>query len=55
VLIYEAVGLLVPLAGGAVAYLLLRREFGPMRAVRDAGDGPDGGAGHPATTSMTVR
>jgi uncharacterized membrane protein YbhN (UPF0104 family) len=33
VLIYEAVGLLVPLTGGAVAYLLLRREFGPMRTV----------------------
>jgi uncharacterized membrane protein YbhN (UPF0104 family) len=40
VLIYEAVGLLVPLIGGSVAYLLLRREFGPMRAVQDAGDGP---------------
>jgi hypothetical protein len=54
-LIYEAVGLLVPLIGGAVAYLLLRREFGPMRTVREAGDGPDDGAGHPLTTSMTVR
>jgi uncharacterized membrane protein YbhN (UPF0104 family) len=42
VLIYEAVGLLVPLIGGAVAYLLLRREFGPMRTVRgDADGGPD--------------
>ncbi len=29
VLIYEAVGLLVPLTGGGVAYLILRREFGP--------------------------
>jgi hypothetical protein len=55
VLIYEAVGLLVPLIGGTVAYLLLRREFGPMSTVRDAGDGPDDGAGHVATTSMTVR
>jgi uncharacterized membrane protein YbhN (UPF0104 family) len=27
VLLYQAVGLLVPLIGGAVAYLLLRREF----------------------------
>jgi hypothetical protein len=55
VLIYEAVGLLVPLIGGAVAYLLLRREFGPMRTVEDAGDGPTDGAGHPVTTSATVR
>jgi uncharacterized membrane protein YbhN (UPF0104 family) len=54
VLIYGAVGLLVPLIGGAIAYLLLRREFGPMRTVRDSGDGPKDGAGHPATTSMTV-
>jgi uncharacterized membrane protein YbhN (UPF0104 family) len=55
VLIYEAVGLLVPLVGGAVAYLLLRREFGPMRTMRDAGEAPEGGTGHPVTTSMTVR
>jgi hypothetical protein len=67
VLIYEAAGLLVPLIGGAVAYLLLRREFRPMRTVRGAGDGPDEGAGHPGndkadertghpgTTSITVR
>ena len=27
VLIYQAVGLLVPLVGGGVAYLLLRREL----------------------------
>ena len=33
VLLYEAVGLLVPLIGGGVAYLLLRREFGPMRTL----------------------
>ena len=51
VLVYEAVGLLVPLIGGAIAYLLLRREFGPMRTVQDAGDGPDDGPGHAATTS----
>jgi uncharacterized membrane protein YbhN (UPF0104 family) len=55
VLIYEAVGLLVPLIGGAVAYLFLRREFGPIRTVRDPGDRPDDGAGHAVTTSMTVR
>jgi uncharacterized membrane protein YbhN (UPF0104 family) len=54
VLIYEAVGLLVPLIGGAVAYLLLRREFGPMRTAPATGDGADEGPGQPATTSTTV-
>jgi uncharacterized membrane protein YbhN (UPF0104 family) len=55
VLIYEAVGLLVPLTGGAVAYLLLRREFGPMRTVRGAGDERNDGGRDPATISTTVR
>jgi uncharacterized membrane protein YbhN (UPF0104 family) len=55
VLIYEAVGLLVPLIGGAVAYLLLRREFGPMKTVPGTEDEPDDGAGHLGTTSVTVR
>jgi hypothetical protein len=55
VLIYEAVGLLVPLTGGAVAYLLLRREFGPMTTVPGAGDEPSDGAADPKTTSTTVR
>jgi uncharacterized membrane protein YbhN (UPF0104 family) len=36
VLLYEAVGLIVPLIGGGLAYLFLRREFGPMKSVRDA-------------------
>jgi drug/metabolite transporter (DMT)-like permease len=54
VLIYESVGLLVPLIGGVVAYLLLRREFGPMRTVRDPGGGSDDGGGDPVTTRMTV-
>lgn len=36
VLLYEAVGLLVPLIGGGLAYLFLRREFGPMKTVDDA-------------------
>jgi uncharacterized membrane protein YbhN (UPF0104 family) len=35
VLLYQAVGLLVPLAGGALAYLQLRREFGPMRTLEE--------------------
>jgi uncharacterized membrane protein YbhN (UPF0104 family) len=30
VLLYEAIGLLVPLVGGGIAYLFLRREFGPL-------------------------
>jgi uncharacterized membrane protein YbhN (UPF0104 family) len=55
VLIYEAVGLLVPLIGGAFAYLLLRREFGPMRAVQGADDGTNDGAGQPVTTSVAVK
>jgi hypothetical protein len=55
VLIYEALGLLVPLTGGAVAYLLLRREFGPMRTARDSDDEPGDSAPDPATTSTTVR
>jgi uncharacterized membrane protein YbhN (UPF0104 family) len=55
VLIYEAVGLLVPLIGGAVAYLLLRRQFGPMRTVRDHGDKPDDDTRQPVTTTTTVR
>jgi hypothetical protein len=55
VLIYEAVGLLVPLTGGAVAYLLLRREFGPMRAICDADSEPTDGAADPGPTTTTVR
>ena len=46
---------LVPLTGGAVAYLLLRREFGPMRTVHGAGDEPRDGTPAPATISTTVR
>ncbi len=35
VLLYTAVGLLVPLIGGAVPYLFLRRQFGPVRAFQE--------------------
>jgi uncharacterized membrane protein YbhN (UPF0104 family) len=31
VLIYQAIGLLVPLVGGGIAYAVLRRGFGPVR------------------------
>ena len=40
VLLYEAVGLLVPLIGGGLAYLFLRREFGPMKAAHEAASQP---------------
>jgi uncharacterized membrane protein YbhN (UPF0104 family) len=36
VLLYEAVGLIVPLIGGGVAYLFLRREFGTMKPAKDS-------------------
>ena len=44
VLLYEAVGLIVPLLGGSLAYFLLRRAFGPMKTARDAGHGAAEGA-----------
>jgi uncharacterized membrane protein YbhN (UPF0104 family) len=45
VLLYEAVGLLVPLLGGGIAYVFLRREFGPMKSVPDAPSPAPEGAG----------
>ena len=39
VLLYEAVGLLVPVVGGAVAYLFLTRQFGPIRAFQEGAQG----------------
>ncbi|HYB22610.1 MAG TPA: lysylphosphatidylglycerol synthase domain-containing protein, partial [Solirubrobacteraceae bacterium] len=41
VLLHQAIGLLVPLAGGAIAYAILRRRFGPLtrRAATDASPG----------------
>ena len=38
VLLYEAVGLLVPLVGGGIAYLFLRRQFGPMQSLTTAAE-----------------
>ena len=35
VILYEAVGLLVLSIGGALVYLFLRREFGPMKTAPD--------------------
>jgi uncharacterized membrane protein YbhN (UPF0104 family) len=31
VLLHQAIGLLVPLIGGAIAYTVLHRRFGPLR------------------------
>jgi uncharacterized membrane protein YbhN (UPF0104 family) len=30
VLLHQAIGLLVPLVGGAIAYVVIRRKLGPM-------------------------
>jgi uncharacterized membrane protein YbhN (UPF0104 family) len=38
VVLYGAVGLIVPLTGGSIAYLILRREFGPIKGAGDASD-----------------
>jgi uncharacterized membrane protein YbhN (UPF0104 family) len=32
VILYQAIGQLVPLVGGAIAYMLLRGKLGPIRA-----------------------
>lgn len=32
VLLHQAIGLLVPLTGGTIAYLILRRTLGPILA-----------------------
>jgi hypothetical protein len=36
VLLHQAIGLLVPLAGGAIAYVILRRRFGSIRSAPQA-------------------
>jgi uncharacterized membrane protein YbhN (UPF0104 family) len=36
VLLHQAIGLLVPVVGGAIAYTILRRRFGPLRPPRTA-------------------
>ncbi len=38
VFLYQAVGLIVPLAGGTTAYVLLRRQLGPLPAGSSASD-----------------
>jgi uncharacterized membrane protein YbhN (UPF0104 family) len=39
VLLHQAIGLLIPLTGGGIAYTVLRRRFGPVRASADDGSG----------------
>jgi uncharacterized membrane protein YbhN (UPF0104 family) len=39
VLLHQAIGLLVPLVGGAIAYTILRRRLGPIRPTRTAEGG----------------
>jgi uncharacterized membrane protein YbhN (UPF0104 family) len=40
VLLHQAIGLLVPLAGGGIAYAILRRGFGPITRRAPIGDSP---------------
>jgi uncharacterized membrane protein YbhN (UPF0104 family) len=56
VLIYQAIGLLVPLVGGGIAYMFLRRRFAPIRRSADAhqqlaSPEPTGRPGRPPTWS----
>jgi len=39
VLLHQAIGLLVPLAGSAIAYAILRRRFGPITRRASIGAG----------------
>jgi hypothetical protein len=39
VLLHQAIGLLVPLAGGTIAYLIIRRKLGPLRVNAHDGGG----------------
>jgi uncharacterized membrane protein YbhN (UPF0104 family) len=50
VVLYQAIGFLVPLIGGGIAYLFLRREFGSMHDESDdeATGGTSAGAAQPA-------
>lgn len=42
VVLYQAIGFLVPLIGGAIAYVFLRREFGSMQSDEPDDDGESG-------------
>jgi hypothetical protein len=40
VLLHQAIGLLVPLAGGGIAYVILRHRFGPITRRTSGGEPP---------------
>ncbi len=42
VLLHQAIGLLVPLAGGGIAYAILRHRFGPIIRRASTGDSSEG-------------
>ena len=44
VVLYQAIGYLVPLLGGGIAYLFLRRRFGPLRRDADMARSPGAAA-----------
>ena len=48
VILYQAIGQLVPLAGGGIAYTLLRRELGPMPIAASSSEEPRAAARDPA-------
>ncbi len=48
VVLYQAIGYIVPLVGGGLSYLLLRRQFGAMSDEDSGGGGPGGEAPQPA-------
>jgi len=49
VLLHQAIGLLVPVIGGGIAYMILRRRFGPLRHAIDASGAS--GASEPSDAS----
>jgi uncharacterized membrane protein YbhN (UPF0104 family) len=48
VVLYQAIGFLVPLIGGGIAYLFLRREFGAMSDDESDDEAPGGAGGEAA-------
>jgi hypothetical protein len=46
--LYQAIGFLVPLIGGGIAYLFLRRQFGSMTDEESDDEAPGGEAAQPA-------
>ena len=48
VVLYQAIGFLVPLIGGGIAYLFLRREFGAMSDEQSDDEAPGGAGGEAA-------